>query len=189
MTLESIVENYGYIAILIGTFLEGETVLILGGFAAHRGYLELPWVILVAIIGTLTGDQLFFYLGRRHSHAFLEKRPSWKVRVDRALRLLNRFQIYLILVFRFLYGLRSVTPFVVGASSFPAKRFILLNIIGAIIWAIVIGTGGYIFGQALTICIGDLKRYELQALIGIGGAGVILWLFHVIRGKIKQKRS
>ena len=40
--LESLIDTYGYLTILIGTFLEGETILVLGGFAAHRGYLHLP---------------------------------------------------------------------------------------------------------------------------------------------------
>ncbi len=64
MTLESFIQTYGYLALLVGTFLEGETILVLAGFAAHLGYLNLPWVILVAFVGTLSGDQLFFYLGR-----------------------------------------------------------------------------------------------------------------------------
>ena len=51
MTLQSLIENYGYLAILIGTFLEGETIVILAGFAAQLGYLELPWVIVTAIAG------------------------------------------------------------------------------------------------------------------------------------------
>jgi len=60
MDLQSIVENYGYAAILIGTFLEGETILVLAGLAAHQGYLILTWVILAAFAGSLCGDQLFF---------------------------------------------------------------------------------------------------------------------------------
>jgi len=83
-TLESLIETYGYLAILIGTFLEGETILVLGGFAAHRGYLALPWVILAAFIGSLCGDQLFFYLGRKHSQMILAKRQSWQSRIETA---------------------------------------------------------------------------------------------------------
>ena len=60
MDLQSIIENYGYAAILIGTFLEGETILALAGLAAHQGYLALTWVILAAFLGSLCGDQLFF---------------------------------------------------------------------------------------------------------------------------------
>ena len=71
MSLAEMVSTYGYAAIAIGTFLEGETVLILGGFAAYRGYLELPWVLVSAFIGTLLGDQLYFYIGRTKGHRFL----------------------------------------------------------------------------------------------------------------------
>ena len=70
------IQKNGYLSILIGTFLEGETILVLGGLAAHRGYLSLAGVIMAAFIGSLCGDQLFFYLGRRHSQAVLARRPS-----------------------------------------------------------------------------------------------------------------
>ena len=63
MTIEYLIQTYGYVAILVGTFLEGETVLVLGGLAAHQGYLQLPGVMLAAFAGTLIGDQLFFFLG------------------------------------------------------------------------------------------------------------------------------
>ena len=76
MTIDSFIENYGYLAILVGTFLEGETILILAAFAAHRGYMHLEWVIAAAFAGSLCGDQLFFFLGRRHSERFLKKRPG-----------------------------------------------------------------------------------------------------------------
>ncbi len=179
--VETFIQNYGYWAILVGTFLEGETVLILGGFAAQRGYLELPWVMAAAFIGTLCGDQLFFILGRWHSRAFLARRPKWNERIAKAERLLKRFKILLMLVFRFFYGLRSVTPFVIGMSAFPAPQFVLLNAIGAGVWAVVIGTGGYFFGNALEILLGNIKYRELEAFAGIAFIGILIWLAYFYR--------
>ena len=69
--LESLLSTYGYPILLIGTFLEGETVLILGGFFAHLGYLSLNWVIVCGLCGTLFGDQLFFLIGRHHGKTVL----------------------------------------------------------------------------------------------------------------------
>lgn len=71
--METFLQTYGYWAILIGTFLEGETILVLGGLAAHMGYMDLSGVILSAFTGSLCGYQLFFFLGRRYS-AFLLNR-------------------------------------------------------------------------------------------------------------------
>jgi len=186
MTLESLIETYGYGTVLVGTFLEGETILVLGGFAAHRGYLALPWVILAAFIGSLCGDQLFFYLGRKHSQAILERRPSWKARVDKAQRLVGRFQTPLILVFRFLYGLRTVLPFVIGMSSVPTGQFVFLNAVGALVWAVVVGTGGYLFGNALQIILGNLKHYEFMVFGIIAAVGALIWMFYLYRRRIHK---
>lgn len=188
MTLESLVDAYGYLAVLVGTFIEGETILVLGGFAAARGYLGLPWVILAAFIGSLCGDQLFFFLGRWHGKAILSKRPTWKSRVNKAQKMLERFRTPLILAFRFLYGLRTVAPFVIGMSSVPTVEFIFLNAVGALVWAITVGTGGYLFGSALEILIGNIKHYEIQILGAIAAIGVLIWGIYFYRRR-KRKLS
>ena len=185
--LETLLKTYGYWAIFIGTFAEGETILILGGIAAKLGYLALPWVILAAFIGSLCGDQLFFYLGRTHSQRFLARLPSWKERIYKAQRLLARFQTPLILGFRFLYGLRMVIPFVIGMGSVPRRRFFFLNTISALIWAIAVGTGGYLFGNILEIIVGDIKRYERFILGAIAVTGMLLWVVHLYWRRRKRK--
>jgi membrane protein DedA with SNARE-associated domain len=183
VTLESFINTYGYAAILIGTFLEGETVLVLGGFAAHRGYLELPGVILAAFVGSLCGDQLFFFLGRRHSHFILERRPAFKGKMERANRLITRFQTPLILGFRFLYGLRTVIPFALGVSTVAVVRFIVLNAIGALVWAAGVAVGGYLFGSALELAIGNLKHYEFRLFGAITITGIVIWALYFYRDR------
>src|SRR5215472_18090019 len=107
--MDELVSQYGYLAVFIGTFFEGETILVLGALAAHRGYLDLPFVVLCGFSGSLIGDQLWFYLARRYGKRFLERRPSWRHRTDRALALLDKYDTLFILSFRFLYGLRTVS--------------------------------------------------------------------------------
>jgi membrane protein DedA with SNARE-associated domain len=182
--MESIIETYGYLAVLIGTFLEGETILVMGGFAAHQGHLHLPWVIAAAFAGTLCGDQLYFYLGRHHSQALLARRPLWQPKIDRVHGLLERYRYPILLGFRFLYGLRTVIPFVIGMSRIPTGLFVLLNIVGALVWAILIGTSGYLFGNAVEAVITDVKHYELEVFGLLGIVGVLLWVMH-FRGRKK----
>jgi membrane protein DedA with SNARE-associated domain len=176
MSLAELISTYGYAAIGIGTFLEGETILILGGLAAHRGYLELPWVIVCAFLGTLFGDQLFFYLGRIKGKEFLENRPHWKTKSDKVFTLLDRHQVWVILGFRFIYGLRTVTPFIIGASRVSPLRFLILNIIGAAVWASVVGTLGYLLGNTVELLMGNIKKYELLLCAILAGVGVSIWL-------------
>jgi membrane protein DedA with SNARE-associated domain len=184
--VETFVQTYGYWAILIGTFLEGETILVLGGLAAHMGYMDLNGVILAAFAGSLCGDQLFFFLGRRHSTFLLNRRPAWKSKLERANRLIDRFQTPLILGFRFLYGLRTVTPFAIGISSIPVLRFVCLNALGAMVWAAVVAGGGYLFGNALEGILGNIRHYEKVLFVVVTLAGAVVWALHLVRRNRKK---
>ena len=178
MSWEHLISNYGYVALVIGTFLEGETILILGGFAAHSGYLELPWVIVSAFTGTLVGDQLYYYIGRTKGKSILKNRPKWQRRSDKVLDLLHRHQVLFILGFRFLYGLRTITPIMIGISKIAPLRYLILNILGAAIWAVLIGTLGYLFGYTLELMISDIKKYEMLVFAILAGIGAIVWLIY-----------
>ena len=178
MSLHELIAAYGYWAVLGGTLLEGESVLLLAGFAAHRGYLDLHLVIAVAVVGSFLGDQAFFFLGRTQGAKYLARFPKYEARAARAQALLARYHTPLILALRFLYGLRAVLPFVIGMSQISTLRFQALNLIGAVIWSATIPSLGYLFGHAVEYALGDLKRYEeiLFAALAIGA--FIFWLYH-----------
>ena len=188
-TLNELIRNYGYWAILIGTFLEGETILILGGVAAHMGLLELPWVIASALTGSFTGDQLYYYIGRRYGPRIIAKRLSWQESAEKVYRHLRRHQNLLILSFRFFYGLRNVTPFAVGAAGVSRLRFFVLNLIGAVIWAFSFAYVGYLSGEALRLILDDFKRYEKYVLLGLILAGILFWLISLIRRRRRALRK
>lgn len=188
MNFEYIIETYGYWAVLVGTLLEGETILILGGFAAHQGYLELQWVILAAFGGACAGDQFFFFLGRKYSGKVLARVPSWNARILKVQKLLNRFHTWLIFMYRFTYGFRSVTPFVLGTSAVPALRFVPLNMLAVALWATVIGILGYVFGGVLQGALGNLKKYELRILAAIGATVFCVWLVKVLSHRNSRRR-
>ena len=189
MALEHLIDSYGYLALVVGTFLEGETILVLGGIAAKLGYLRLPWVIVSAFAGTLMSDQLFFFLGRRQGQALLSKYPHWNSRAVKVHRMLERHRIPIIIGFRFVYGFRTVTPFVLGMSRVPVIEFIIFNVIGAAAWASAIACLGYAFGKAMELLLGDIHQYEKWILLSVIAAGFIIWLFHLAAGKNRRNDS
>jgi len=164
--------HWGYFAILLGTFFEGETVLVVGGFAARRGYLTLGWVMLAAFVGAFAGDQLFFWMGRRWGRRAVERRPRWRARLHRVDALLARHGTALLVGFRFLYGLRSITPVALGASHVPAARFVALDAIGCAAWAAVVATIGWAFGAAVERVLGHVERYERLLFVGLAVVGL-----------------
>lgn len=187
--LESLLNTYGYPLILVGTFLEGETILLLGGVSAHLGYLSIGWVIACGCAGTLFGDQLYFYLGRRHGANFLEKRPAWQARSRRVHRILERYPVLLIVGFRFLYGLRTVTPFVLGTSKVSYPVFTLLNLVGAVLWAIAVGLAGYFFGRGVEAVLGEIRHYELELIGFVALAGALVWILAFARRRSRNTRA
>jgi len=172
---DALISRYGYLAIFIGTFLEGETILVLGGFAAHRGLLELPGVMACAFAGSLASDQLFFFVGRWRGAAWLARRPGWQPGVERVRGMIARHDTLIILAFRFIYGLRNVTPFALGMSDVPALKFAALNAIGAAVWAVAVAALGWFVGSAARQLLGHLERYELGVAALIVGFGLVLW--------------
>ncbi len=188
MDLQPLIETYGYLAVLVVTLLEGETIVILAGVAAHLGYLELPWIVVAAVAGSFTGDQLLYYIGRHWGPKIIAKRLSWQEGAQKAYKHLHKHQYWLILTFRFYYGLRSVTPFVVGSAHIPRLRFFTLNLIGAIVWAIAFSYAGYGLGEAASqIFIDDFKRYGLYVLGGLVLLGVGIWLTTLIIHRRKAR--
>ncbi len=187
MSLEELIANYGYLAILIITFIEGETIVILAGVAAHLGLLEVQWVILSAIAGSFSGDQLWYYVGRHWGPKIIAKRLSWQEGAQKVYKHLHRHQYWLILSFRFYYGLRNVTPFVVGSARIPRLRFFTLNLIGAIVWAVVFTFAGYLFGEAFRLFIQDYHRYAIYVLGSLVAIGIAIWLTTLVIHRRKAK--
>ena len=181
MSLTEMLSRYGYLAVFVGSVLEGETILILAGFAAHQGYLSFPLVITLAFCGGTLGDQIFFLLGRYYGSRLLSSFPSLVSRAQPVSQLIQRYHTGLIVGVRFMYGLRIIGPLVIGMSDVPAWRFVFLNLLGAVFWAVLIAGAGYLFGQTLQWLIADLKRYEELALLLILAAAILTslvrWLY------------
>jgi len=183
-SLGSFIEAYGIFAVALGTFFEGETILLLGGLAAHRGYLTLPAVVGAGFAGTFFGDQLYFYIGRRHGKAFLEKRRGWEDRVARAQRILERYHVAFILGFRFLYGFRTVSPFVIGMSDVRARRYFLLNSLGGFVWTLAVTLLGYSVGEGAQALLGHAKEIELWLFVGLASMSAIVWAIVLLRRRM-----
>ncbi len=172
--LIDLIINYGYVIVFVGTFLEGETVVALAGFAAYQGHLKLELLIPVAVCGAVIGDQFFFYLGRMKGRDILAKHPEWNTRVEAVHVRFERYQSWLIFGSRFMYGFRMMIPIILGAGRVSGVRFFVLNLMGAIVWAILFTFGGYVFGGAIEHFLGNVKKFEgIIVLLVLGFVAVI----------------
>lgn len=184
--IADLLDTYGYLAILIVTFLEGESIVILAGIAAAGGLMHLPLVIGTALLGSFCGDQVYYTIGRRYGTRVLTRWPTLSGKIDWAFRLLRKHETLFILSFRFIYGVRNASPFVIAMAGVPRWRFMGLNLIAAAVWALVFSLGGYYFGHALQKVLGDNHLWALAALAGLA---ILLGLGHWLRKRARLRKA
>lgn len=181
------IENYGYLAVFLGSTIEGELILMTAGYFAYVGVLDLGWVILSAFLGTLIADQGCFFIGRYYGPKLLERFPTLKKKSEKVFRLLHEYKNLFIMTFRFVYGIRIASPLVIGASQLSPKRFTVLNFPAAFVWAVVIACVGYFFGGTFEIILDNMHRIQRYGLFV--GAPVILCIWAVYRVYLKHYRN
>jgi membrane protein DedA with SNARE-associated domain len=177
MDWSALLHEYGYLMIFLGTLAEGETVLMLGGYFAHRGHLNLAGVIATAFVGAVCGDQLFFHLGRSHAKALLERFPRLRAKVNIALHRVEQHQVKIVLSMRFLWGLRIALPVSLGLTSMNARKFLWLNLVSAAIWACVFGSVGFGAGRVIARVVSSEMSSEKWVALGLILLAVgVLWI-------------
>src|SRR5580704_5963652 len=161
MDLHQLIAEYGaytYLGAFVWTFLEGETIVLFGGFAAAQGLLDPFLLVIAALLGSFAGDQMYFWIGRRFGLKILNRFPRWRYGVDAALRWLERYNTGFILAFRFIYGIRNFSSFAFGISAVRSSRFLWLNFTAAAMWAVSFVALGYFLGHAFRAVLGDIAR-------------------------------
>ena len=182
-TLHHLIGQYGYIAVAIGCFFEGETSILIGVFAALRDLLTVEGVAAAAIVGTVLGDNLFFHIGRRMGRPALDRRPGWRAKTARVERLLERYGAPVMIGFRFLYGLRYVTPFVLGSLGVSPWRFFLLAGLGTLLWVGTITTIGVYLADAVQKALAHIQDVEQILVVVVLAAALIGYAVYRLRGR------
>src|SRR5258705_1247373 len=116
MSPELLLHKFGYIAVFIGTFLEGETILVMAGFFAERGYMTLVGVILVAASGAFVGHVFWFWLGRTKGVQLLDRFSKMQKHFGKGIRIFERYGALAIFITQWLYGLRVTFTVIIRIS-------------------------------------------------------------------------
>jgi membrane protein DedA with SNARE-associated domain len=145
--------------------------------------LSLPLVIGVAFAGSVAADQFWFHVGQRFGRPYIERKANLQRHARRIEAWLRRYGNAFVFIFRFLYGLRTVTPVVLGATGYPRARFVAINCLGAALWASVFGLAGWALGASIAQALGRAGRAE-----EIAAAAVIVTLglwgaHHLLRAR------
>ncbi len=188
--IEHLLSTYGYWLMAFGALIEGETFLIAGGIAAHKGFFHLYGLIALAWAGSTLHDCFFFFIGRFGGDRFIKSKPQLYEKAERVLDLFEKYGVWLILGLRFAYGLRTIIPTVFGMRHISNSKFIFYDILGGLIWSCVFILGGYFFGAVLDQLMTQFDQYSAYVFDGLVALGVALligagvyWRYRVYKKK------
>jgi len=147
---EPLLLHYGLVIIMAGVAVEGfgipapgQTLLVAGAVLASRGKFDITLLLVSAWFATVTGNLIGYYLGRLGGRKLLARLPVDPARFERMERLCERHGSKLILVARFIEGLRQLSNLLVGVLQMPPLLFLLMTSLGAALWVGVWGLGAF----------------------------------------------
>jgi membrane protein DedA with SNARE-associated domain len=180
-SLEPTLNNYGYLAVFgvvliedFGVPLPGETILILGAVYAGTGRLNIVLVGVLGFLGAVIGDNIGFAIGHFGGRRLVERYGRYifltRERLNRATDFFERHGGKIIVVARFVEGLRQANGIIAGISGLHWAKFLLFNAIGAALWVGVWASVGYFSGNNINTIYRDATRYSTYFAIAVGVA-------------------
>ncbi len=190
--LAPILDQYGYAAVgvlvcldSLGIPVPGETVLIAAGVYAGTGRLDIVAVALVGLAAAVAGDNIGYLIGRVGGRRAVARWSRYVLltprRFRRAERFFDRHGTKIVVVARFIEGLRQANGIVAGTIGMPWRRFLPANVVGAVLWVGVWSTIAYVTGRRVFAVYDLISRYAVYAWIVAAVAGGCLLAWHLWR--------
>jgi membrane protein DedA with SNARE-associated domain len=174
--VSSYIEHFSYVGLFVVLLLCGlglplpeDVALLAGGYLVHRGITRYPLTLAVSLVGVVAGDNSLFFLGRRFGTGLVRyfgiTRPDTQLQIDRIRGFMDRHGHRAIFYARFLAGLRALIYLTAGSFGLSPGRFLIYDLLGAVISVPVVVSIGYLFGGELEMAI----RY-------VGGVERLVWI-------------
>ncbi len=187
-TLRNYLAQWGYWTVGVALLLEnagvpvpGETILLLASFLAYSEHkLALPWIIVVGVCAATLGDNLGFAIGSYGGRPLLERyQKTLRIRPAVLARGEQLFACYgsaTVFVARFIAGLRIVAGPLAGVLRMPWRKFLLFNLLGAMLWVSVIAGVGYLFGRHWDALVDMVQDANIVvAIVVVLGCALFWW--------------
>ena len=190
MSIENLVQNYGLWVLFAAVMLEsmgiplpGEATLVTAAlFAGATHRISIEYVVIVAALAAVTGDNVGYLAGRTIGLGLIERYGKY-VRLDAARLKVGQYLFMrhggkIVFFGRFVAFLRAFAAILAGASHMHWPRFLVMNALGGICWASLFGIGAYLFGEKIKLVAGPVSVLLLVCAVALILAGVLFFRRH-----------
>ena len=194
------IETFGYLLVFAGLFIEslpfigafipgGSIILFLAGFLSRLGFLNLWILIIVASLASICIDSFGYWLGRYRGYEFLHKYGRYffikKSLIERVGRIIYGHPGKALILGRFNPATRAIAPFLVGSQKVKFGKFFLFNVIGGVLWVVMLCFLGYLFGNSLEFA----QTFEKGILIVTIFLALAFYGFYVLGSLSNEKEK
>ncbi|PID47029.1 MAG: hypothetical protein CR967_05935 [Proteobacteria bacterium] len=149
--------TYGYIALFLYTLGGGMVAIVAAGVLSYMGKMDIYLSISIAFIANAIGDTLLFYLSRYNKEMIMPYVKKHRRKLALSHVLMKKYGDKIIFFQKFVYGIKTLIPLAIGFTKYSFIKFSILNFISSLIWAILLGYGSYMFGEAFQKSIGYIS--------------------------------
>jgi len=165
---------------IIGMFVPGLALAIIGGFLAKLGILHLSVVLFITCVGAIIGDTLGFYVGKKYGISLIKKFPKYMSYYEKTKELMQEHAGKTLVIGRFTTLTRAFGPFVAGATKIKFRRFFVYNIFGGIAWSTTYVLLGYICGEGYQ----RMSHYAgMIVILALGFIILVVYGYYIINRK------
>jgi len=172
--MEDFLQQYGYLALMVGTFIEGETAILVASSLVYSGMLSAPETIIFGFFGSFISDWTYYLTGRFNGIAFVSRRPSLQVKLYPARRFFESHRLLVLSSYRFLYGFRIVLPLLIGLTGVRPAQFLLFSVGTGLLWSSLVALLGYFAGSYFEFTPESFERHAIYIIVGFASFGLLL---------------
>lgn len=163
--MEELIRDWGYIILFLYSFGGGFLALAVAGVLSFSGELNLFISMAVAASANIIGDQFLFYIARNNKAQAKQMMGKYHKYVEKTENMMVKLGSFAIILQKYIYGIKTLIPLVIGLTTYDTKKFLFFNIIGAVLWAAVVGYLSYSLGEVIINSAEEYKNYGIAFAI------------------------
>jgi membrane protein DedA with SNARE-associated domain len=142
--------TYGYVILAIYSFGGGMAGLVGAGILSAMGKMDITLSIAIATLFNYIGDNFLFYLAQTNKESVKPYLKKFKGRIHaRTILMMRKFGWLVVFIQKYLYGVKTLVPIIMGLSKYDFRKFLILNIFASILWGLVVGLSSYYFSEVV----------------------------------------
>jgi len=170
-------ETYGYIGLFLYSLGGGFLAIVGAGVLSFMGKMDLTTSMFIAFVANALGDILLFYMARYQKSMIMDNLRAHRRKLALAHIMMKKYGSWIILIQKFIYGIKTLIPIAIGLTKYDFKKFAILNIFSAVVWSLAFGLGSFYAGAILVKFAKEVSSNSWIApllLVIFGGA---IWLY------------